>query len=181
MHLQAFEHASRSSRPTTISPMPCTSCVRLRMSPVGSSLAFGLQPLTNWGLLLPQSRFLRMHAQTSRESTSVTLSATTDSPSRWRQRSFVLCRNRSPTRSHAQAQSVDVSIDLVDEFHVRITIQDDGIGFRPADVPEERFGLEGIRQRSRLLGGEASIVSEPGTGTLIQVILPLAMHSHGAS
>jgi len=64
---------------------------------------------------------------------------------------------------------------------VRITIQDDGIGFHPAHVSEERFGLEGIRQRSRLLAGEASIVSEPGTGTLIRVILPLARQSFGAS
>jgi signal transduction histidine kinase len=55
---------------------------------------------------------------------------------------------------------------------VRILVADDGRGFDPASVPEERFGLEGIRQRSRLLGGEPRITSTPGAGTTIEVTLP---------
>jgi signal transduction histidine kinase len=42
-------------------------------------------------------------------------------------------------------------------------------------VPENRFGLEGIRQRARLLGSEALIRSSPGQGAAIEVDLPLHM------
>ena len=52
-------------------------------------------------------------------------------------------------------------------------MDDDGCGFNPAAVAEDRFGLEGIRQRSRLFGGEPVITSSPGAGTQIEVSLPI--------
>jgi signal transduction histidine kinase len=39
---------------------------------------------------------------------------------------------------------------------------------------EDRFGLEGIRQRVHLFGGEADIDSAVGRGTRIRAVLPLA-------
>ena len=44
----------------------------------------------------------------------------------------------------------------------------------PREVEEGRFGLDGIRQRARLLGGQAALQSTPGEGTCITVDLPLA-------
>jgi signal transduction histidine kinase len=38
------------------------------------------------------------------------------------------------------------------------------------------FGLVGLRERVYLLGGEAAIISAPGSGTNIEVRLPLTSH-----
>jgi two-component system sensor histidine kinase UhpB len=56
---------------------------------------------------------------------------------------------------------------------VRVCIHDDGAGFDPERVPADRFGLEGMRQRARLLGAEPTITSRPGQGTTIEVVLPV--------
>ncbi len=56
---------------------------------------------------------------------------------------------------------------------LRIEIRDWGVGFDPKAVPKNHFGLEGIRQRARLLGGKCSIRAQVGKGTRIIVELPV--------
>ena len=56
---------------------------------------------------------------------------------------------------------------------VQIEICDWGVGFDPESVKENCYGLEGIRERARLLGGQVRIESEPGQGTRIIVDLPV--------
>jgi len=75
-------------------------------------------------------------------------------------------------RKHAAARSVEVSLARTPGA-VRVSIRDDGVGFDPARVPADRFGLEGMRQRARLLGAEPTIRSRPGQGTTIEVVLPV--------
>jgi PAS domain S-box-containing protein len=75
-------------------------------------------------------------------------------------------------RRHAAAQTIDVLLERTDG-HVHVRVRDDGRGFHHAAVPEDRFGLEGIRQRCRLLGGEPRITAAPGAGTTIDVSLPI--------
>lgn len=58
--------------------------------------------------------------------------------------------------------------------HLHLTVRDFGVGFDLAEVSPERFGLQGIRKRADLLGGQAHITSAPGEGTTIAVTLPLA-------
>ena len=55
---------------------------------------------------------------------------------------------------------------------LRIKVQDWGVGFNPAAIEEDHFGLEGIRERARLLGGATVIESSPEQGTSITVELP---------
>ena len=80
-------------------------------------------------------------------------------------------------RKHAAAQAVSVALE--ESIHpdgtagLRITVQDNGIGFNPSEVSQERFGLEGIRQRSIVFGGQLQIQSGPHGGTKIDIILPL--------
>lgn len=62
---------------------------------------------------------------------------------------------------------------------IHLEIRDWGIGFNPAKVGRRRFGLEGIRERARLLHGWASIESAPGQGTQILVDLPAPCVSEG--
>ena len=75
-------------------------------------------------------------------------------------------------RRHASAAAIDLTIEGHDG-RMLVRIHDDGQGFDPTAVPDERFGLEGIRQRCRLLGGEPRIESAPGAGTTIEATLPI--------
>lgn len=76
-------------------------------------------------------------------------------------------------RRHSRARRLRVDLAWIDD-RIRIVVEDDGRGFDPATIPEDRFGLEGIRQRSRLLGGEPRIESALGKGTTIEVTIPVS-------
>jgi len=79
----------------------------------------------------------------------------------------------SNARKHAGARHVRVVLEPRGDEDVAVSVGDDGAGFDVNGVPADRFGLEGIRQRARLFGREATITSTPGTGTRIEVVLPL--------
>ena len=49
----------------------------------------------------------------------------------------------------------------------------DGRGFDPEAAQGHRFGLVGLHERARLLGGRLRIESTPGTGTRLQATIPL--------
>lgn len=73
---------------------------------------------------------------------------------------------------HSRAKRIEVKIVAEGEL-VRVSVIDDGVGFQPTQVPRRRYGLVGIRERARLLGGHAIIESTVGQGTRIVVELPL--------
>lgn len=67
-----------------------------------------------------------------------------------------------------------LSVELVQrEARLCIAVRDWGCGFDPGQTPEGRFGMRGIRERVRLLGGDVSITSAPGQGTIVSVELPI--------
>lgn len=73
---------------------------------------------------------------------------------------------------HSQATSATVRIERRDtRLHVQIS--DDGVGFDVSRVPRERFGLVGMRERARLLGGELAVSSAAGEGTTIDIDVPI--------
>lgn len=77
------------------------------------------------------------------------------------------------TNAEKYSQSDRVRVELRQEGpSVRLVIQDWGVGLDPARATAG-FGLEGIRQRTRLHGGEALVESPPGQGVRIVVTLPL--------
>lgn len=72
------------------------------------------------------------------------------------------------------SRSSRVRLQLVQERdRIRLCVQDSGIGFDPESVEEQRFGLRGIRERARLLGGQVVLDTTPGKGTRLEVVLPL--------
>ena len=74
------------------------------------------------------------------------------------------------------SESKKVRVELVQcEDMLRIKVQDWGVGFDPAAVRDDRFGLEGIRERARLLGGSTTVESTPRHGTSLMVELPLVL------
>jgi signal transduction histidine kinase len=78
----------------------------------------------------------------------------------------------SNIRRHSGAQRARIELRQHGQW-VRLLIRDWGCGFDPARVHEDRFGLQGIRQRALLLGTRALIESMPNRGTLIAVDFPL--------
>jgi signal transduction histidine kinase len=73
---------------------------------------------------------------------------------------------------HSKSKKVKVTLTQ-DGQDVRLEVRDWGIGFDPESVERGHFGLEGIRQRVRLLGGRLNIESTPDSGTLVQVVVPI--------
>jgi signal transduction histidine kinase len=74
---------------------------------------------------------------------------------------------------HSGAQEATVHVEQ-QGMELRLTIRDAGRGFDPATVEATRFGLTGIKERARLIGGAAQIHSAPGQGTVVEATLPLA-------
>jgi two-component system NarL family sensor kinase len=73
---------------------------------------------------------------------------------------------------HAQAQELSVEL-VVTPDRARLVIGDDGRGFDVDHIPKGRYGLIGMNERARLLGGQLEVQSCPGEGTCIEVVVSL--------
>ena len=76
---------------------------------------------------------------------------------------------------HAAAKNVEVEIRY-DEKYFRLRVRDDGKGI-PSDVLSGRgrkghYGLPGMRERAKLVGGKLTIWTELNSGTEIELIIP---------
>ncbi len=70
---------------------------------------------------------------------------------------------------HAKPGQVDLCLSFSGRA-ITLTISDDGVGFDPATAagPQDgHFGLQGMRERIKRLGGRLEIASKPGRGTSI--------------
>ena len=75
---------------------------------------------------------------------------------------------------HLHAAATQASLRLrTGDGALHLEIQDNGQGFDPTAVPEGHYGLIGMRERARLLGGTLDIESHPGQGTTLRVRIPL--------
>ena len=74
---------------------------------------------------------------------------------------------------HAEAEHVTVSISarvVNGDQSLKVDLRDDGKGFDPSDVPENRFGIRvSMTERMRNIGGTVDIDSAPGRGTLVSL------------
>lgn len=76
-------------------------------------------------------------------------------------------------RRHAEARTIDVSLEWGARA-VRLQVRDDGRGFDSDSPPRSGgLGLKGLSRRSAALGGRMKIESSPGSGTLVQLEVPL--------
>ncbi len=73
---------------------------------------------------------------------------------------------------HARAHQAQVSVHCVNNKLVGV-LRDDGVGFDPSAVPSGHYGLVGIRERVRLVGGSLDVVSAAQQGTMLKVMIPL--------
>ena len=74
---------------------------------------------------------------------------------------------------HSRSDKIRVALNRRGN-RICIDVRDWGVGFDSSSVAEQRFGLQGIRERARLLEGRMTIESASGRGTHISVELPLA-------
>jgi PAS domain S-box-containing protein len=78
------------------------------------------------------------------------------------------------TNACKHSKSKKVEVTLAQEGNdFRLEVRDWGIGFDQKAIGKGHFGVEGIRQRVRLLDGRLTIESKPGSGTLVQVVVPI--------
>ncbi|MFB9262803.1 sensor histidine kinase [Bradyrhizobium erythrophlei] len=71
-------------------------------------------------------------------------------------------------RFHAVEQPAAVGRRLV------VELRDDGSGFDPAVPKPGHFGLIGMVEFAELVGGDCTVESAPGKGTLVRISLPVA-------
>lgn len=74
---------------------------------------------------------------------------------------------------HAGAETVSVELYCDDQTLV-LGVEDDGVGFDLEAAGGGGVGIAGMRERAELVGGEITIDSEPGLGTHVRLLIPLA-------
>jgi len=78
---------------------------------------------------------------------------------------------------HAQARQIEVELRY-DRTHLRLRVRDDGKGVDPklltAGEPAGHYGIHGMRERAKLMGGNLTVWTAPGAGTEIELSIPAA-------
>jgi signal transduction histidine kinase/ligand-binding sensor domain-containing protein len=87
---------------------------------------------------------------------------------------------------HAQAKQIEVELRY-DERQFSLRVRDDGKGIDPEILSAEgrqgreaHFGLPGMSERAKLVGGKLTVWSAPDSGTEIELSVP-AVHAYSAS
>jgi signal transduction histidine kinase len=83
---------------------------------------------------------------------------------------------------HSGADSARLCL-TISEQEVFLDISDKGRGFDPSvalsrSQNREHFGLHGIQERARAMGGDCEIASQPDAGTRVMINLPINGHHH---
>lgn len=78
---------------------------------------------------------------------------------------------------HSQAGRAGVCLTF-DAETITLTVEDNGIGFEMPESPAEmapagHYGLLGVQERAEAIGARLVLDAEPGTGTRLQVVLPV--------
>jgi signal transduction histidine kinase/ligand-binding sensor domain-containing protein len=85
---------------------------------------------------------------------------------------------------HAQAKQIEVEFRY-DKRQLRLRVRDDGKGmdatFLTAEGRAGHFGLHGMRERAKLMGGTLTVWTAAQSGTEIELIIPAAYANAAAS
>lgn len=178
LHVQALEHSLETAgQPADADMRSCDESLRLLRAAVDESrrLISGLRPpvLDELGLVAAVESLVAEARDAIGRITFEHSLPTKRLPPQIEAIIFrIIQESLSNVRKHSRARSASISIRGV-ENHLVVRVSDDGRGFVPEDVPEDRFGLEGIRQRAGLMGGTCVLTTKPGFGTTVEVTLPI--------
>ncbi|HET7571100.1 MAG TPA: ATP-binding protein, partial [Gaiellaceae bacterium] len=98
---------------------------------------------------------------------------TGDAPLDERVQALVLAAREAMTNAakHSGVEEVSVFVDASPE-RIALYVRDRGAGFEPDAVAPDRRGIaHSIRERMERVGGTANVVSAPGTGTEVELVL----------
>lgn len=86
---------------------------------------------------------------------------------------YIISECLANVAKHSQAQMVNITIKKVSNYLI-IEIIDNGIGFKINSIGKHsrKYGLLGLKERGRLIGGRIEMNSNPGKGTKISVTVP---------
>ncbi|WP_413111622.1 cache domain-containing protein [Thaumasiovibrio sp. DFM-14] len=74
-------------------------------------------------------------------------------------------------QKHASAHHVELVIEILGQ-NLQLIIRDDGVGFHLQQaLSNDGIGLKNMRERIEFIGGQFEIVTEPGYGTEISVVI----------
>jgi signal transduction histidine kinase len=87
---------------------------------------------------------------------------------------------------HSNATEASINIKRTVDGVV-LTVRDNGAGFTSAnsrshanqELSENGFGLTGMAERARLLGGDLAVQTAPGRGTIVSVKIHRERNTHG--
>jgi signal transduction histidine kinase len=87
------------------------------------------------------------------------------------------------TRKYSKATLVNFTLTYMED-EVVLDVQDDGVGFDPAEASQQvgldhGYGLAALRERAAQLGGSLEVESAPGEGTTVVVSLPVSGNGQG--
>jgi signal transduction histidine kinase len=73
---------------------------------------------------------------------------------------------------HASANRVILML-YQDNSNIVMSVSDNGKGFNPSEKFKNKYGLLYIKERANRFKGRVNVVSQPGKGATITVLLPL--------
>ncbi|MEI9944298.1 MAG: PAS domain S-box protein [Chitinophagaceae bacterium] len=73
---------------------------------------------------------------------------------------------------HSGADKVTVNLEQ-ENAQIVLKIEDNGKGFDKNDTPSHTLGVLGMKERTSMMGGKYHIISIPGKGTTVEVIIPV--------
>jgi signal transduction histidine kinase len=72
---------------------------------------------------------------------------------------------------HAMATRAVATLETVDGTQLKLSIEDDGVGFDPGALRQGHYGIVGLHEQAHLIGAHLVIDSAPGRGTRLTVTL----------
>ena len=78
----------------------------------------------------------------------------------------------SNTAQHSGATYVDFELRVFPSHGVELRVRDNGRGFASSGAEGDGIGLSGMAERARLVGGELTVTSAPGSGTRVRLYIP---------
>ncbi|NBC72952.1 sensor histidine kinase [Paenibacillus sacheonensis] len=79
---------------------------------------------------------------------------------------------------HSKADQLNIYLQQAGAF-VRLTVQDNGVGFHAEEKKQTSYGLLTMEERVNELGGSMKLITSPGNGVVIDIWVPSATHDGG--
>ncbi|MBC7925524.1 MAG: ATP-binding protein [Bryobacteraceae bacterium] len=72
---------------------------------------------------------------------------------------------------HASPKSIRVDLKR-NSSGLHVCVKDDGIGFNAAEKAKDKWGLQGVTERSSSIGAKLEVISSLGAGTEVHITVP---------